>query len=123
MKAIQLEGTWKLPTVILDRDKGHFEISGKSLPEDSKVFFEPILKWIDDYKVSPNKKTDFTFKLDYFNTSSSMMIFAILLKLKSMLEEGNAVLVKWYSSEEDIKEAGIDYSEAIDLPFELIELD
>jgi hypothetical protein len=39
---------------------------------------------------------------------------------EEMVEEGHNVLVKWYSlkSDEDMQEAGKEYEEMVDVPFE-----
>jgi hypothetical protein len=44
----------------------------------------------------------------------------ILLILEEMAEEGREVLVRWHSmeSDEDMQEAGKEYEEMIDVPFE-----
>ena len=44
MDVINIQGTDDTPSVVLDKDKGHFEISGRSLPEDVNMFYEPILE-------------------------------------------------------------------------------
>ena len=46
----------------------------------------------------------------------------ILFKLEEMFEDGHTVKVHWYYPEddEDMRESGEEYSELVDLPFELI---
>ena len=62
---------------VMDKEKNIFEISGKSLPEDVVDFYQPLLDWLNKYRSTPNPKTEFTFKLMYFNTASSAgLIFA-----------------------------------------------
>ncbi|WP_224998208.1 DUF1987 domain-containing protein [Cesiribacter sp. SM1] len=116
MQIINLEGTEDTPKIILDKSNGIFEISGRSLPEDSAEFYQPVLDWLDDYKSSPNPSTEFVFKLEYFNTASSKLI----LDLLSQLEEVGGVTVHWYYHEddEDMQEAGEEFSELVEVPFE-----
>jgi len=116
MEIINLEGTEDTPKIILDKANGIFEISGRSLPEDSAEFFQPILDWIGAYENDPNASTQFVFKLEYFNTASSKLILDIL----SSLEEIDGVTVLWYFHEddEDMEEAGEEFSELVELPFE-----
>jgi hypothetical protein len=120
MEALRLEQTDDSPMVILDRDNNQFEISGKSLPEDVVDFYQPVLDWLDEYRSAPNPVTDFNFKLIYFNTASSKLILDILMIFEEMVEEGHKVLVKWFSlqSDEDMQEAGKEYEEMVDVPFE-----
>ena len=116
MKPIHIEGTDETPGIILDRNAGKFEVYGRSLPEDSAEFFEPILDWLNDYAIAPNPSTEFVFKLDYSNTASSKFIHEILKALQPI----KGVKIVWYFHEddEDMEEAGHEFSEQIDLPFE-----
>ena len=116
MEIINLEGTEDTPKIILDSKNGIFEISGRSLPEDTAEFYSPVLDWIGGYSQNPNGQTVFTFKLEYFNTASSKLILDILTKL----EDIDNVSVAWYFSEddEDMEEAGQEFAELVDIPFE-----
>ena len=122
MEVIKIVGTDDTPSVNLDVANEIFEISGRSLPEDVAVFYEPILDWIDRYSEEATGKTIFNFKLVYFNTASSKMILDILLKLEEMHEAGKDVLVRWHYPEddEDMEEAGEEYADIVDVPFEQI---
>lgn len=122
MEVIKIVGTDDTPSVTLDVANDIFEISGRSLPEDVAVFYEPILDWIDRYSEEATGKTIFNFKLVYFNTASSKMILDILLKLEEMHEAGKDVLIRWHYPEddEDMEEAGEEYSDIVDVPFEQI---
>ncbi len=123
MEIIKIKGTDDTPNVLLDKDSNIFEISGRSLPEDVNLFYNPILEWIDKYSEDPNDKTEVCFKLEYFNTASSKIILDILLKFESLSESGNDVIIKWFyqEDEEDMLEAGEEYADIVDLEFEYIE--
>lgn len=116
MEKVHIEGTEDTPKVILDKDGAIFEISGRSLPEDAAEFYEPIIAWIEQYQKQPNANTGFQFKLEYFNTASSKLILDVL----SALEEVDGIKVIWYYHEddEDMEEAGQEFSELVDVPFE-----
>jgi len=122
MEIIKITGTDDTPSVHLEKDKGIFELSGRSLPEDVTAFYQPILEWIDEYIKTPNEKTEFNFKLEYFNTASSKIILDILLKFEEIVEKGKQVAVKWFynEDEEDMLEAGEEYADIVDVPFEYI---
>ena len=118
MEIINLEGTEDTPKIILDKENKIFEISGRSLPEDSADFYKPILEWLKEYSEDPLPETVFDFKLEYFNTASSKLILDILTEL----EEINNTKIKWYfyEDDEDMEEAGDEFSELVELDFELI---
>jgi len=118
METIIFEGTTDTPKVILDKNGSTFEISGRSLPEDAAGFYQPILNWIEGYAVNPNPETKFNFRLEYFNTASSKLI----LDLLSALEDIKGISINWYSDEddEDMQEAGEEFSELVEIPFQFL---
>jgi hypothetical protein len=120
MEALYLEATDETPGVKLDKEKSIFEFNGKSLPEDVVSFYNPIMDWLDEYADQLNNVTEVKFRLDYFNTASSKMILDILLKLEEFQDTGKEVRIKWYYAEddEDMEEAGAEYAEIVDIPFE-----
>ncbi len=124
MQAIRIEGTDDTPKVILDieSDEPKMEISGRSLPEDVVAFYDPILEWLDEYSESPLEKTVLDIKLEYFNTASSKLILDILLKLEDLAEDDHDVLVRWFypDDDEDMEEAGEEYEDIVEVPFERI---
>jgi hypothetical protein len=120
MEVIKILGTEDTPAIMLDSNNELFEIAGRSLPEDVASFYDPVLNWLTEYSEKPNAKTVFNFKLTYFNTASSKILLDILMKLEEIHIAGHEVLVKWYSPEddEDMQEAGEEYADIVDVPFE-----
>jgi hypothetical protein len=118
MDILNLEGTEDTPRIVLDKKDGIMEISGRSLPEDSTEFYKPVLDWIERYAASPNPSTVFVFKLEYFNTASSKLILDVLYAL----EDISNIRVQWYFHEddEDMEEAGQEFSELVEIPFEFL---
>jgi hypothetical protein len=119
-KRFYLQGNEQLPTILMDIEAGIFSIKGKSVPEDGKSFYEPLLTWLDEYAKSPLDTTHLVFDLEYFNISSSKMLLYILYKLNEIQSAGNNVKVTWcYADEEDeMFEVGEDYAFMVDIPFE-----
>jgi len=122
MGNITIEATDETPYVILDKVSGQLFFSGKSLPEDVSSFYSPILEWIEGYIANPLNETEVIFKMDYFNTASSKIILDILIKLEDINLSGNQLLVKWHYKTDDIdmKEAGEEYSDIVDVVFDII---
>lgn len=116
MNIISLEGKEDTPKVILDKDNGVFEISGRSLPEDAREFYRPIIEWLQEYASNPNPETVFNFKLEYFNTASSKFLLDVLQTLEGI---PNAKVI-WYHFEddEDMEEAGKEFEDMVDVEFE-----
>ncbi len=122
MEALKIDGTEDIPRVIFDLDANTLEISGRSLPEDVITFYEPVMYWIIEYAKNPLPDTVFNFKLTYFNTASSKIILDILTQFEEMIEDGHHVLVRWHYSEEDedMQEAGEEYADMVNVPFEMV---
>jgi hypothetical protein len=125
MENIYTEASSKTPKVSFNHQSGQLEIVGRSIPENSYQFYEPLLEWLDKYIEQPANKTVFTFKLDYFNTSSSMYILGILKKLEKLHLEGKVAEVKWYYDidDEDMLQTGEDLKQIVRLPIEMLEID
>ncbi len=122
MEALRIEGTEDSPQAILDSEANVMELSGRSLPEDVITFYEPVMNWIEEYFKNPLDNTVFNFKLTYFNTASSKVILDILTRFEEMIEKGHPVLVRWHydDEDEDMREAGEEYADMVDVPFEMV---
>lgn len=122
MDPLIIEPTDESPEVILDKENGRFEFGGKSLPEDVKEFYSPILIWLENYVKDPNDETNVKFKFDYFNSASAKQILDILSFFEQVKEGGGNVKIDWYYMEddEDMEEAGDSYGALVELPINLI---
>jgi hypothetical protein len=122
MEALIIKGTEDSPTITLDLNADIMELAGRSLPEDVNTFYEPVLSWIEEYARNPLPSTVFNFKLTYFNTASSKVILDILTQFEEMIEDGHKVLVRWHypAEDEDMMEAGEEYAEMVEVPFEMV---
>ena len=125
MEKFLKEGTNHTPKVIFDPEKSSFKIAGRSIPENSNEFYKPIITYLEQYVEDPNEETEFTFKLEYFNTSSSKCILDILCTLEKVIEKGKQIKVSWYyhEADEDMLEAGRDFEDLIDFDMEYISYD
>ncbi len=116
------EGTLNTPFISLNAESQVLTFSGRSLPENAPQFYSPVFDWCNAFLENCNKDlpTIFEFKLEYFNTSSSKLIYE-LLKLLSQLPN---LEVHWYyePDDEDLIEAGEEFSELISAKFKFIEL-
>ena len=123
MDTLSIDISPETPRIILDKENNIMEIAGNSIPEDAQAFYDPILEWIDKYITSPNPKTHFVFKLEYFNTASSKLILDILFRLKTLNDAGNDVTISWYHEEDDMDMllAAKTYVEITDLKFEFVQ--
>ena len=114
----------KTPLMDFDSASGHFEIAGRSIPENSIEFYRPVLDWVDEYIKSPNQSTTLCIKLEYFNTSSSKCLVELFRKLESINDQSK-VKVEWHYEEEDedMLESGQDFQHILKIPMELIPIE
>ncbi len=116
------------PLIILETDDtpsihldaiGKFEFTGKSLPEDVSVFYDPVISWISEYAEIATTESKFIFKMTYFNTASSKILLDIFMQLEEMHLAGKSISIEWNFGEddEDMEEAGEEYSEIVEVAF------
>ncbi len=119
MNPLYIEESGSTPRVELDSNTGVFKIVGKSFPEDVKSFYIPVIDWIQLYVQEPNAESIFEVSLEYFNTASSKMLLIILSQLKEIQKREKKITVLWRFPENDleIEDAGIEFSEVINIPF------
>ncbi len=123
LKTLRIDGEYKTPTVVLDKENSVFEFTGASFIE-STDFYDPVIEWIDTYMQNPSPETTVVFKLNYINTMSSKVLSLIMMKLAKLQQEGHRVFIKWFYEDwdEDIKESGEELASSAGLPYELIEI-
>lgn len=123
MEPLQIEGSNKTPSIILDAQKGIIEIKGISDEEDALGFFFPIIQWLDVYVKHPAPHTDMTLEFKYYNTASAKALYEVLKRISEIHKSGNTVSVKWYYPEGDdhlLSEIET-FSDIAHLPIEAIE--
>lgn len=78
MRPLIIEETGYTPKVQF-LPEGMLSITGKSLPEDTAKFYEPLLEWINECTL---EKITITIRLDYMNSSSAHQISKFLMSAK-----------------------------------------
>jgi hypothetical protein len=124
-----IDKTNTTPEVILDPEKRIYKISGESRPSDVREFYDRIISWLIDFRQEFTNSKDvkepinFSFHLEYFNSSSAKMILDICKILSVLKLNGFNVTLNWCYDKEDIDmlDAGKEISEIIKVPFEYIE--
>ena len=125
MDNLLVEATAITPRVEFNKHKNIFRIEGKSLPEDVKNFYTPLVQWFETYSLHPNTETVLHLDFEYFNTSSSKMILILLNKVRDIHKKGFKVQINWSYPPHDpeIEEAGEEFAELLNIPFHYIAKD
>jgi hypothetical protein len=115
MDILLLEPTQDTPKIMLNKRDGIFELVGRSILEDANAFYDPVVDWLTTYAQQPNPSTHFRFKLNYFNSSTSKIIYNILNVLKDI----KGIQVEWCynKGDDDILEAGKEFEEELEMTF------
>lgn len=115
------EPTRTTPYVKVNFSTGEFDIKGRSSPENTLAFYEPIFKAILHLKKFEAEDITANFSMLYFNTSSARCFFMIIKLLKKLKDSGKNVIINWYADEddEDMQETGLDYQEIVDIEFNI----
>ncbi len=121
MKDLKIAATYKTPLIELNRN-GKMIITGRSIPENGFIFYQPVFNWIEEYSQRPVSKTIVETNFEYINTVSSKCILDILKGFEKIKKNGNEVIVNWHYKEDetDILQAGQDYESLINLNFSFI---
>lgn len=131
MNSLNLESTQYTPAISFLPEKGKFEISGISLPENVLDFYTPVLNWLDEYEkslitksVSPPPDIQFSFRLCYYNSGSVRFLISILQIIKRIRDHAK-VKVEWFYEKDDIHlyDNGKELEELTGLTFNFIELE
>ncbi len=131
MNPLIIDASEDSPSVIFDTTAKHFTISGKSRPENTGKFYNPVIDWIikfeDNLAAGKNKADNsaivFSFKLEYFNSISAKYIADIILILKDFIVKGYPFNIEWHSAkfDDDMLDAGKEFADMVDLEFDFIE--
>ena len=119
-------GTEKSPEIHFNYETGHLQIKGKSVPEDSFRFFQPMNEWIDRYLEQPKPLTTLDVALEYFNTSSAKVLLELFKKMNLLHKSGKSVIqINWVyeADDDDMLEAGYDYQRTVDVPLKFVPID
>lgn len=121
---LHIERTDVSPEIIFDMEKMIFSISGRSMPENSEGFYEPVLNWIRDNFKDSDAEAVFDINLDYYNTGSFIRLMGLFNLLGDMNAEGKNFSVRWIceAEDEDNIADGESFKEVVKVPFHIIEI-
>jgi SiaC family regulatory phosphoprotein len=125
MNTYNIKGTEDSPAITLDRINGIYSFVGCSLPENVIKFYQPVFNWLEIFSIDPPPKITIDFNLEYFNTATSRILLDIMIRFKNICTEKTCDLkINWYynNDDEETREAGEDFSDIIQLPFNYIPL-
>jgi len=122
MEKLVIEETKYTPKIELD-PAGTISLTGKSYPENTFEFYQPMMDWVKEYfENDPAEVTTINMEITYFNSSSSKLFFDFFDLLEENSEE-HKIKINWIYDEENesAEEAGEDFIEDFeDLDIKLV---
>ncbi len=115
-----IKGTSKTPDI--EFTPGVIKLSGRSIPEDAVAFYEPLIRWIENYLEKPQPITKVLFKIEYINSGSNRYIYNMLKLFNDSFKIGLNIRIEWHYEEDDdtIKNLGLDFQALLDTPINLV---
>lgn len=101
MENINFKQTEDTPEVIFDKDNKIFKISGNSYPENCQKVYEPIKLFLEEYNLVKGEKLNFEFKFNLINSTSTVYLAQIIMKISKLSEKGLNISVSWHYDEDD----------------------
>ncbi len=117
-----IEGTRSTPSVLIE--PGKIKITGRSIPEDSFGFYDPVMHAIIDYFEETEESTEVSMHLEYINSGSKKFITNILSTCNEFYVGGKKLVIKWYFDvdDESMEELGHDLKAFVSIPFDVVEV-
>jgi len=121
---VSFEMTVDSPRILLDTANSIFQIEGPSYPEDAYEVYGCILEWLKQNNNRFENHLNCQFKFKVLSSASRKMLLEILLELEKSSRNHKNIRIQWYFEkyDEDMMEAGEDFSDNIDIPFEFISI-
>ena len=112
---LEKEKTTSTPYLLIDEEKGYMRLEGRSFHENISSFFKEIYDWLDSYLATDFESFTFDNAITYFNSSTTKLLFNLLLKLDKRAKEKQNISINWIMSEENdiMRECGEDFQEEL----------
>jgi hypothetical protein len=112
METLHIEATKYTPEIILDTQASTITLIGKSYPENTFEFYQPLMNWVEAFFKNPQPTLTVKMEIIYFNSSSSKLFFDFFDLLEDYKDE-TKLTIQWIYDEENESalEAGEDFIE------------
>jgi len=123
MDNLLIKKTNSSPEVNFDATAQILSMSGNLFPENSNIFFEPIMKWLENYfNQKPSGQTKINIEMIYVNSASSRALYNFF-NFSHQVNEQFDIEINWIYEEENdtAEEMGEDFIEDYeDLNFNMV---
>jgi hypothetical protein len=120
---IEKERTTSTPYTLVDEGKSYMKLEGKCFHEKVADFFKEVNDWLAVYLESDFGTFTFDCEFEYFNSSTTKLLYNMLMKMDRYASDTKKIIVNWITTEDNdiMVECGEDFREDFDnLKFNLI---
>ena len=120
---MEKQKTTSTPYVLIDEGKNYMKIKGRCFHEKVTDFFKDVNEWLDGYLASDFAVFTFDCEIDYFNSSTTKLLYNMLQKMDLRACAKNKIILNWIttSDNEIMIECGEDFQEDVrNIEFNLI---
>tara|TARA_B100000925_G_scaffold258361_1_gene213245 strand:- start:143 stop:520 length:378 start_codon:yes stop_codon:yes gene_type:complete len=123
MNNLNISPTKSSPFVSGNIQDGTLEIKGNCYPENSILFFEEIMKWMDHLPKTLHKFS-LICELNYIASSSVMHFYKLIQKTEEIINpEKVKIIWKYEEDDEDIQNLGEEFQKLSNGVVELISIE
>jgi len=102
MENLLIEKGKSSPYIFFDATSGVLTFQGESFPENAAAFYDPVIKWVNEYFASCGETgTTFEFEIIYFNSSTSKIFMSLFSLLDAHSGTGKKIRVNWKATGEN----------------------
>jgi len=97
------------------------EITGHSRMSNPGEYYDHLAKSLESYYFTFKKTLIIDFRLEFINSTSTLLILQMLYSLQKLAEKEGIIVVNWYYEEDDeiIQETGEIFAASLKIPFHL----
>jgi len=120
---LEKEKTTSTPYILVDEEKNYMKFEGRCFRENIGEVFKEVDQWLDTYLNTEFDLFTFDNEISYFNSSTTKIIYNMLMKLDKYAGDGKNIVVNWITAEDNevMIECGEDFMEEIEnLKFNLV---
>ena len=118
---IYIPRTMESPEVDFKFSNNILNLTGEAYPENAGEFFTPLLFALKSYLAKRDGiLIQFNFRLTYFNSASTKMLYSIFSLLNETACTSNQVILNWHHDEDD--DTILEYGQAVKEDFNALDV-
>jgi len=124
MTGLKIPATKRTPEIILDEVANTMVFKGRSLPENTKQFYEQVKTRLNAYNPSEGTEISIDVAFTYVSSASLIALLSIFKQLKLHSERGCTLKINWFYEkyDDDLLSIGEDMQHLSEVEFKFIEV-